>query len=70
MAFLLTTNRVSDLEEALVQRPGRVDLAIEIPHPDAAGRERLFRLYARGARLEADLAGAVATTEGVTASAI
>lgn len=70
VAFLLTTNRVSDLEEALVQRPGRVDLAIEIPRPDAAGRERLFRLYARGARLEADLADAVAATEGVTASAI
>ncbi|MFT4295906.1 MAG: ATP-binding protein [Micropruina sp.] len=70
VTFLLTTNRVADLEEALVQRPGRVDLAIEIPRPDAAGRERLFRLYTRGARLDADLTDAVAATEGVTASAI
>ncbi len=70
VTFLLTTNRVADLEEALVQRPGRVDLAVEIPRPDAAGRERLFRLYARGALLDADLTDAVAATEGVTASAI
>ena len=70
VTFLLTTNRVTDLEHALVQRPGRVDLAVEIPRPDAAGRERLFRLYARGARLRADLGDAVTATEGVTASAI
>lgn len=70
VTFLLTTNRVTDLEQALVQRPGRVDLAVEIPRPDAEGRERLFRLYAREARLEADLSDAVAATEGVTASAI
>ena len=70
VTFLLTTNRTAELETALVQRPGRVDLAVEIPRPDAAGRERLFGLYARGARLTADLTEAVARTEGVTASAI
>ncbi|MEZ5129056.1 MAG: ATP-binding protein [Micropruina glycogenica] len=70
VTFLLTTNRTAVLEDALVQRPGRVDLAVEIPRPDAAGRERLLRLYARDATLEADLTDAVARTEGVTASAI
>ncbi|MFI5952657.1 AAA family ATPase [Cryptosporangium sp. NPDC051539] len=30
VAFLLTTNRVDVLEPALAQRPGRVDLAIEV----------------------------------------
>ncbi len=34
VAFVLTTNRVEDLEVALSQRPGRVDLAAEIPLPD------------------------------------
>ena len=46
VTFLLTTNRVDTLERALAQRPGRVDLAVEIPMPDAAGRRGLLRLYA------------------------
>ena len=45
VAFLLTTNRADLLEPALSQRPGRVDLAVEIPLPDAAGRARLLSLY-------------------------
>lgn len=47
VAFLLTTNRVDVLEPALAQRPGRVDLAVEIPLPDDAARRRLITLYAR-----------------------
>lgn len=47
VAFLLTTNRVELLEEALVQRPGRVDLAMEIPRPDSAARQALLALYGR-----------------------
>ena len=70
ITFLLTTNRVRDLEEAVVQRPGRIDLAIEVPRPDAGGREQLLRMYAGSAHLEADLAPAVAATEGATASAM
>lgn len=45
VAFLLTTNRVESLEKALVQRPGRIDLAVEIPRPDFEGRVELLRLY-------------------------
>ena len=35
------------LEPALAQRPGRVDLAVEVPLPDTEARRRLIRLYAR-----------------------
>jgi hypothetical protein len=68
VTFLLTTNRAGELEQALADRPGRVDLAVEIPLPDAVGREALLRLYARGLKLTADLGPIVAATEGVTAS--
>ena len=46
VTFILTTNRVQVLERALAERPGRVDLAVEIPLPDTAARKRLFRFYA------------------------
>ena len=46
LLFLLTSNRPDILEPALAARPGRVDLALEIPLPDEAARERLLRLYA------------------------
>jgi len=47
VVFLLTTNRADVLEPALAQRPGRVDLAVEIPRPDRAARRALLALYAR-----------------------
>jgi hypothetical protein len=46
--FLLTTNRPDILEPALASRPGRIDLAVEVPLPDADGRLRLLQLYSRG----------------------
>jgi AAA+ superfamily predicted ATPase len=70
VTFVLTTNRADILEMALADRPGRVDLAVEIPRPDAACRERLLRLYARGLAMEADAADVAAATDGVTASFI
>lgn len=45
--FVLTTNRVDMLEPALTARPGRIDQAIELSLPDAAGRQRLIELYTR-----------------------
>lgn len=71
VTFVLTTNRVDMMERALIDRPGRIDLAVEIPRPDAAGREQLLRLYS--AQIDLDLQDAsdvVAATEGVTASFI
>jgi ATP-dependent 26S proteasome regulatory subunit len=70
VTFVLTTNRAGMLERALVDRPGRVDLAVEIPKPDEQARERLLRLYAGTLELEADIAPVIAATEGVTASFI
>jgi ATPase family associated with various cellular activities (AAA) len=70
VSFVLTTNRAEVLEQALAARPGRVDLAVEIPLPDATGRERLLRLYARNLPIDADLTPVIAETEGVTASYI
>ncbi|WP_257995072.1 AAA family ATPase [Brevibacterium luteolum] len=69
VAFVLTTNRAEALEEALVQRPGRIDLAVEIPRPDTAARRALFELYSQQLSFTpAVLDEAAARTEGVTAS--
>jgi len=69
VAFVLTTNRPDALEPALAARPGRVDLAVEIPLPDAVSRARLLELYGRGLDLRLDEPGVVVDrTEGVTAS--
>lgn len=69
VAFVMTTNRVEVLERALAERPGRVDLAVEIALPALAERERLFRHYALGLPFTGEaLADAAARTEGVTGS--
>ncbi|MFF9807800.1 AAA family ATPase [Streptomyces coeruleorubidus] len=69
VAFLLTTNRADRLEPALAQRPGRVDLAVDIPLPDADGRARLLGLYGSGLGLGQEITDeVVARTEGTTAS--
>ncbi len=70
VTFVLTTNRADLLEIALADRPGRVDLAVEIPRPDPDCRERLLRVYVRDLTVDADLDPVVAGTEGVTASFI
>lgn len=44
--FVLTTNAPAALEEALANRPGRIDQGIEFPYPDAEGRAKLVRMYA------------------------
>ena len=51
--LLLTTNRAEALEKALAQRPGRVDLAVEIPLPDESDPGALIDLYAAGLRFSA-----------------
>jgi ATP-dependent 26S proteasome regulatory subunit len=69
VAFVLTTNRPDALEPALAARPGRVDLAVEIPLPDRDGRRRLFELYGRGLDLTlSNFDAVIDRTEGVTAS--
>jgi ATP-dependent 26S proteasome regulatory subunit len=69
VAFILTTNRPDILEPALAARPGRVDLAIEIPLSDPLARRRLLELYGRGAGVKIDnLDETVARTAGATAA--
>ncbi|QCB92613.1 AAA family ATPase [Cellulomonas shaoxiangyii] len=69
VTFLLTTNRADVLEPALAQRPGRVDLAVEIPLPDDRARRRLFALYGQGLPFtDAALDAAADATAGMTAS--
>ncbi|MGW4940070.1 AAA family ATPase [Actinoplanes sp. NPDC004185] len=69
VAFLLTTNRVDVLEPALAQRPGRVDLAVEVPLPGLAARRLLIARYARRLPFSPDVLDAVAErSEGTTAS--
>lgn len=50
--FILTTNRPETLEEAVRDRPGRIDQAVEIPLPDRNCRERLLDLYKADMTLE------------------
>jgi hypothetical protein len=69
VAFVLTTNRPDMLERALAQRPGRVDLAVEIPLPALNERIELLRFYGREARFSDEaLAAAAGRTAGTTAS--
>ena len=69
VAFILTTNRADLLEPALAARPGRVDLAVEIPLPDQDARRRMFALYAAGLGLtDAAVREAADRAEGVTGS--
>ncbi|MBF4571496.1 AAA family ATPase [Herbiconiux sp. VKM Ac-1786] len=69
VAFVLTTNRVDVLERALADRPGRVDLAVEIALPDQESRRRLFARYADGLPFGAEAVEAAADrAEGTTGS--
>jgi len=69
VTFLLTTNRADLLEPALADRPGRVDLAAELPLPDADARRQLIRLYQGSLVLDGvDLDAVIGRTEGVTAA--
>jgi len=69
--FLLTTNRPDILEPALAARPGRIDQAVEIPLPDAAGRRRLVELYADGLTLDTgNLDSLVERSKGVSGAFI
>lgn len=69
--FLLTTNRVDVLEEALASRPGRIDQAIEFPLPTAEGRAKLVQLYSRGVKLAEEVVKSIVSqTDMVSASFI
>ena len=69
--FVLSTNKPEALEDALVNRPGRIDQLIEFPKPNEDCRLRLIDLY--GGNLTIDDAlkqDMVSRTDGVSASFI
>lgn len=67
LVFVLTTNRPEAIEPALASRPGRIDLAINMPLPDGEGRNRLLDLYSQGLELDVrDRARFVTATQGAT----
>jgi hypothetical protein len=68
--FVLTTNRPDLLEPALAARPGRIDLAIEVPIPDGECRRRLFELYGRGLKVTVGVEPYVERTAGASAAFI
>jgi SpoVK/Ycf46/Vps4 family AAA+-type ATPase len=71
LLFLLTTNRPDVIEPALAARPGRIDLALEIPLPDEALRRRLVDVYAQDIALDdATRVEIVARTESVSGAFI
>ena len=71
LLFVLTTNRPDLIEPALAARPGRVDLALEIPLPDADGRRRLLTLYGAGIEIDpASLDHLVERSDGVSGAFI
>ena len=68
---IMTTNRPQTLETALIQRPGRIDHAIEVPVPDGSCRERLLRLYGRALSIDDEsFQKLVERTDGVSAAFI
>lgn len=67
--FVLTTNRPESLEEAVRDRPGRIDQAVEIPLPDAECRTRLLELYRKEMQLDEGVSEeCVRRTEGASAA--
>ncbi len=71
VVFLLTTNRADLVEPALAARPGRIDLAVEVPVPDRLSRSRLIELYGVGLDVRVqDAERLLARTDGVSAAFI
>ena len=50
ISIIAATNRFDMLDRAIL-RPGRFDRLIEVPKPDAEGREQIFDIHTRGMNL-------------------
>jgi transitional endoplasmic reticulum ATPase len=68
---LAATNRKDMLDPALL-RPGRFDLLLEVPPPDAEGRSKIFEVHLKSKPKAADVAFAdlAKATEGFTGAEI
>jgi proteasome regulatory subunit len=69
--IIAATNRPDILDEALL-RPGRFDRFIEIPKPDEAARESIFRIHSRRLNLseDVDFMALAKMTDGLTGADI
>ena len=65
--IIAATNRFDMLDRAIL-RPGRFDRLIEVPNPDAEGRERILEIHSEEMNLAADvdLGAFAAETEGLS----
>jgi len=52
--IIAATNRFDMLDRAIL-RPGRFDRLIEVPKPDATGREQIFRIHTRSMNVADDV---------------
>jgi proteasome regulatory subunit len=72
--IIAATNRFDMLDRAIL-RPGRFDRLIEVPKPNAEGREKIFEIHTRGMNLADDvtfdaLASDIAEASGADIKAI
>ena len=65
--IIAATNRFDMLDRAIL-RPGRFDRLIEVPKPDAEGREIIFEIHTRGMNVAEDVDFAALATEATEAS--
>ncbi|KER05951.1 ATP-dependent 26S proteasome regulatory subunit Posttranslational modification protein [Marine Group I thaumarchaeote SCGC AAA799-E16] len=65
------TNRLDIVDEALL-RPGRFDRIIEVPNPDAKGRQNIFEIHTKKKPLasDVDIAKLVELTDGFSGAEI
>jgi len=69
--FIMNTNSMDRLEEAVKNRPGRVDQIIHIPLPDVAARKQLIRHFARNVGVDDDAVNQAASVmDGATPAMI
>ncbi len=54
VSIIAATNRVDMLDDAIM-RPGRFDRLIEVPPPDADGREQIFEIHTRDMNIANDV---------------
>ena len=69
--IIAATNRFDMLDRAIL-RPGRFDRLIEVPEPDADGREIIFEIHTRGMNVDddVDFTALAADTEGYSGAEI
>jgi len=69
--IIAATNRFDMLDRAIL-RPGRFDRLIEVPEPDEAGREQIFRIHTRSMSVDdnVDFGRLAAMAEGASGADI